>query len=122
MLFILNYLIIITHLFFIFSPILLFFVKIPTNILKYLLLFPIFVVSHWRLLKNQCSLTLLQKYFGFLETNKGDNSGFSSTYLRWFYEPIMQIFNMEWNNNNLDIVIDIHWMINFLIIWYFTFF
>ena len=49
-------------------------------------------------------------------------SGFSEKYLKWLYDPIMKIFNMKWNDENLDIIINFHWLINFLIIWYFTFF
>ena len=115
-----NIFIIIIHLFIIFSPILLFFVKLPTWIFKYLLLIPVIIVSHWKWLENQCSLTIIQKKLGFIE-NKSD-SGFSEKYLRWFYEPIMNLLNMPWNNENLDIIINFHWLINFLIIWYFTFF
>ena len=50
------------------------------------------------------------------------NHGFSEKYLRWLYDPIMRLFNMKWNDENLDIIINFHWLINFLIIWYFTFF
>lgn len=83
-----------------------------------MLIIPILIVTHWRLLANQCILTMFQKDLGFLD----EGANFSNTYLRWFYEPIMNILQMEWNDNNLDIVIDLHWLINFLIIWYFTFF
>lgn len=115
---ILNYTLIMLHLFLIFSPISLFFVNYPSAIYKYMLIVPILVVTHWSLLANQCLLTILQKDLGFIE----ENANFSNTYLRWFYDPIMKIFGMEWNDNNLDIVIDMHWVINFFIIWYFTFF
>lgn len=115
-----NIIIIILHLFIIFSPILLFFINFPKWMYKFFLLFPILIVSHWRLLANQCILTIFQKYLGQIPL-EGD-SGFSAKYLRWFYEPIMYIFGMTWTNDNLDIIIDMHWLINFLIIWYFTFF
>lgn len=115
---ILNYTLIILHLFLIFSPISLFFINYPKTTYKYMLIIPILVVTHWKLLANQCLLTIFQKNLGFID----DNANFSSTYLRWFYEPIMKIFRMEWNDNNLDILIDMHWVINFFIIWYFTFF
>ena len=117
---ILNLLIVLVHLFIIFSPIALFFIKIPKRILKYLLLVPVLVVYHWGWLKNQCALTILQKKFG-LSKLEGE-SGFSEKYLKWLYDPIMKIFNMKWNDENLDIIINFHWLINFLIIWYFTFF
>jgi hypothetical protein len=115
---ILNTTLIILHLILIFSPISLFFINYPSWIYKYLLLIPILVVTHWRLLENQCILTIFQKDLGFI----GEGSNFSNTYLRWLYEPILDIFRMKWSNQNLDIIIDMHWLINFLIIWYFTFF
>ena len=115
---ILNWTLIILHLFLIFSPISLFFVSYPEWIYKYFLLIPILVVTHWTLFANQCLLTIFQKDLGFIEKS----ANFSNTYLRWFYEPIMLLFKMKWNDENLDIVIDLHWLINFFIIWYFTFF
>jgi hypothetical protein len=115
---ILNYTLNILHLFLIFSPILLFFVNLPHPIYKYMLIVPILVVTHWSLLTNQCLLTIFQKNLGFIE----EGANFSNTYLRWFYEPIMKIFRMVWNDDNLDIIIDMHWVVNFFIIWYFTFF
>jgi hypothetical protein len=113
-----NIIIVILHLFLIFSPNLLFIVSFPKWIYKFLLLIPILVVTHWRLFENQCILTIFQKKLGAVEKD----GSFSNKYLRWFYEPIMKFFNLEWNNENLDVIIDMHWLVNFLIIWYFTFF
>jgi hypothetical protein len=115
---IINCLVIILHLFLIFSPILLFFLNIPRWFLKYYLTVPVLTYSHWKLFDNQCILTIFQKNIGFI--NK--NSNFSETYLSWFYKPIMKLLNIEWNMKNLDVVIHMHWVINFFIIWYFTFF
>lgn len=115
---IINWSLIILHLFLIFSPISLFFINYPIWIYKYFLLIPILIITHWKLLANQCLLTIFQKDLGFID----ENANFSNTYLRWFYEPIMKLFQMNWNDDNLDIVIDLHWLINFFIIWYFTFF
>jgi hypothetical protein len=119
-LYVLDKLIILIHLVIIFFPLTLFFVKYPNYIYKYLILIPILIIIHWKLLENNCSLTLLQKKIGTIKTES--DSGFSEKYLRWFYEPIMNVFQMEWNYNNLDITVNIHWLINFFIIWYFTFF
>lgn len=115
---IVNYLVIILHLFLIFSPILLFFLNIPKRFLKYYLTLPVLTYSHWKLLDNQCILTIFQKDIGFIEKD----SNFSETYLSWFYKPIMKLLNIEWTMKNLDIVINMQWIINFFIIWYFTFF
>ena len=49
---IINLLIVLVHLFIIFSPLLLFFLKIPKKFLKYMLLIPVLVVYHWGWLKK----------------------------------------------------------------------
>ncbi len=117
---IVNLLMVLVHLFIIFSPLFLFFLKVPKKFLKYMILIPVLVVYHWGWLKNQCLLTIFQKKLGLSELH--GESGFSEKYLKWLYNPIMRIFNMKWNDENLDIIINFHWLINFLIIWYFTFF
>jgi len=66
---------------------------------------------------NACSLTELSKVLGDKHiTQTKSSSPFSEQYLYWFYKPILQIFNYEWNDYNLDKIIKLHWIINIIII------
>ncbi len=50
------------------------------------------------------------------------NSGFSEEYLEWLYRPIMTKIGWSWNSNGLDKMVNLHWLINFILLWYFLFF
>ena len=50
------------------------------------------------------------------------NEKFSEKYLRWLYEPILQLFGREWNTNNLDLIIVLHWILNLILMWYYCFY
>ena len=120
LLYILDKLIILIHLIVIFFPITLFFIKFPRWLYKYFILIPVLIVIHWNFLDNQCSLTILQRFIK--NKKKVDRTGFSERYLKWFYKFFLNLFNASWNENNLLIAINIHWLVNFFIIWFFTFF
>ena len=115
----LNYL----HLFFVFSPILLY--LLPCNIikpyLKWYFLIVILTPLHWKFFNNECFLTILTKKMGALQNTQTD-SGFSETYLKWLYQPIINIIGWKWNDEGLDKVINLHWIINIILIWYFIFY
>lgn len=119
LIFILNSL----HIIFLFSPIIIFFVnkKYVNYIFKYLFLVLILIPIHWDLFQNQCLLTLLTDKLGDLKKTEF-NSEFSEKYLKWFYEPLMLLFGMEWNSDNLDFIIIIHWIVNLILIWYYCFY
>ena len=54
--------------------------------------------------------------------NTQTDSGFSETYLKWLYKPIINLIGWKWNDDGLDKVINLHWIINIIIIWYFIFY
>ena len=49
-------------------------------------------------------------------------SPFSEKYLMWLYKPMMNLFNIKNNSEGLSKIINIHWFINLIIIWYYIFF
>ena len=120
LLYILDKLIVLIHLVVIFFPLTLFVMKFPRWLYKYFILIPVLIIIHWKFLDNQCSLTILQRIIKNKKNN--DRTGFSERHLKWFYNFFLNLFNLPWNENNLVVAINIHWLVNFLIIWYFTFF
>tara|TARA_B100000902_G_C26972015_1_gene745886 strand:- start:100 stop:291 length:192 start_codon:yes stop_codon:yes gene_type:complete len=54
--------------------------------------------------------------------NTQTTSGFSETYLKWLYKPIMNLFKWEWNTKGLDKMINTHWIVNYILVWYYLFF
>lgn len=113
----------IIHLVFLFSPIAIYFItpKYVNYVFKYLFLIILLIPIHWDLFDDKCSLTLITKSIGGLK-NTTFNSQFSEKYLRWLYEPILQLFGREWNTNNLDLIIVLHWILNLILMWYYCFY
>ena len=111
------------HLILIFLPIGVFF--IPLNLIrksfKYLFLILILIPIHWVFLDNQCLLTVMGKEMGNMR-NSETSSGFSEKYMKWLYKPIMDIIGWEWDESGIDKMVNLHWGINFFLIWYFLFF
>lgn len=113
----------IIHLVFLFSPIVIYFItpKYVNYVFKYLFLLILLIPIHWNLFDDKCSLTLITESIGGLK-NTTFNSQFSEKYLRWLYEPILKLFGREWNTNNLDLIIVLHWILNLILMWYYCFY
>ena len=113
----------IPHLVFLFLPIVLPF--LPKKYLTRNLIWPMFLYALvpiiWGLFGDLCPLTVLSKKMGGLE-NTQSNSAFSETYLKWLYNPFLRLFGGEWNSKNIDIMANLHWLVNTLIIWYAIFY
>ena len=114
----------ILHILLVFFPIFLYAMRPKTirGIFKYIVLISILTPVHWKLFDGECISTIISKKLGdFKETET--TSSFSETYLKWLYKPIMaHIFNWEWNSDNLDKMVYVHWILNFILIWYYIFF
>ena len=119
---IISYLLDILHLFVVFSPILIYLIPFKFNILiKLLILGIILTPVHWNLQDDYCILSKYSMKFGGLKDAK-TSSPFSEKYLMWLYKPLMNLFNIENNSEGLSKIINIHWFINLIIIWYYIFF
>jgi hypothetical protein len=116
---ILNFL----HLVFIFIPVIIYFlpVKYLRSIFKYILLIFILTPIHWVFFEDQCIFTIFTKKF-----DKSDNtvtsSGFSEGYMEWFYKPITELLGLNWNKKGISKVVNLHYVINFILLWYYLFY
>ena len=74
----------IAHLFLLFFPIIIFFVKVKylKPWFKYLVLVALLTPLHWRFFNNECISTIITKKMGDFSTTR-TNSAFSETYLKW---------------------------------------
>ena len=79
------------------------------------------VPLHWGLFDDMCLFTVLTQKVGGLKDSSTD-SAFSEVYMRWLYEPFMYLFGLEWNNKNLTKTIYVHWIVIFVLLWYYVFF
>lgn len=84
---------------------------------KYFLLIFILIPIHWKLCRSGSALRILLEKLGEDYTEVTTNSVFSERYLKWFYEPFMNFFNLSWNSDNFDRVVSIHSGINIVILW-----
>ena len=111
------------HLFFIFLPILIYFIKksFIKPFVKWILLISIMIPLHWVFLDNRCIFTVVSQKAGDMK-NSETTSPFSEKYLKWLYKPIMNIIGWEWNNEGLDKIITLNWIINILLCWYYCFY
>ena len=66
-------------------------------------------------------LTLLSKKMGNYN-NSETTSQFSERYLKWLYLPIMKTIGWNWNSNDLEKMVSLHWIFNICLVWYNVFF
>ena len=113
----------IIHFILLFLPIAIFFIPIKyfNRVFKYLFLVLILIPIHWEFLDGNCIFTLLTQSQGGLVEAETD-SGFSEEYLEWLYRPIMNVIGWSWDNKGLNKMVNLHWLINFVLLWYFLFF
>ena len=105
------------------SPIFIFFMnkKYFLGLFKYFVLIIILTPMHWPFFDNQCISTIItQKLGDFKETDT--TSSFSEKYLKWLYKPITEFFGWGWNEEGLNKAVYLHWIINFILVWYYIFF
>ena len=84
--------------------------------IKWILLIAALIPIHWAFLENSCIFTIWSKKAGDYQEAE-TTSEFSETNLRWLYEPIMRLFNWPWNSEGLNKMVNLHWIINILLIW-----
>lgn len=116
-----NYFIDLIHIIFVLMPIGIFFIPkkyfwLTKIIILLLLLTPI----HWILFDNNCILSLFSKNTGGLKNTKY-NSPFTEKYLGWLFLSILNFFNMEKTPRNFSKLVNIQWMIKYVIIYFYLF-
>ena len=111
------------HILFIFSPVIIFFTdkKYLSSSFKFIFLIFILVPIHWVFFNNQCLLTLISKKMGDFR-NTRTNSQFSEVYMKWLYKPIIDLLGWEWNSKDLNKIVNLHWSINIILLWYYLFY
>lgn len=76
---------------------------------------------HWVYFENQCLFTLVSKNLGNMK-NTQTSSSFSEKYMKWLYKPIMNLLGWGWNDEGLNKMVNLHWTINFILLWYYLFY
>lgn len=112
----------IIHLLIVLFPIIIYF--IPNKCypyFKYIFLVLLLIPLHWVFFDNQCVFSIITQKAGDFEDVKTKNP-FTEKYLKWLYEPIMSLLNLKWNNKNIEKMVYIHWIILFILIWYYIYF
>ena len=89
--------------------------------MKWILLLTALTPLHWKYFDNRCFLTYLSKKLGYY-TDSNTDSEFSENNLGWLYKPIMNIIGWKWDDKGLDKMVNLHWIINILLIWIYTFY
>jgi len=113
----------ILHLILLFSPIIIYFIpknKIK-NLLKYYFLILILIPIHWVFFNDQCIFTYITMKAGSLQ-EATTTSQFSEIWLKWLYQPIMNIISWNWDSKGLNKMVNLHWAINLILVWYYIFF
>ena len=87
---------------------------------KYIMIIYLIVPLHWIFFKNTCILTNMTKTYGNNMNNPNENN-FSKKYLKWLYKPFMDLVGWKWNSD-IDLAINLHWIIIFICLWYYAFF
>lgn len=95
-------------------------IPIMIIISKWLLLLGALIPLHWVFFDNSCILTLMSQQMGNYQDAQTD-SEFSENNLKWLYWPIMKKIGWKWNNEGLDKMISLHWIINIILLWTYCF-
>ena len=113
----------ILHFLMLFLPVYIFFIPIKhvSFYFKYMFLFLILTPIHWVFFDNKCIITIFTEKSGDFKDTESDSS-FSEKYLKWLYKPIMDQIGWKWDNKGIDKMVNLHWGINFIILWYYLFF
>ena len=114
----------ILHMLLIFFPILIYFVnkKLLKGWLRYAILIALLTPLHWEFFNDECVWTIITRKLGGLEESESTSS-FSEQYLKWLYKPLMtHIFKLKWDNDGINKMVYIHWIFNFILIWYYIFY
>ena len=118
----------IIHVLFVLFPILIFLLPKKTKkwfkySFKYIMLIYLLTPLHWIYFDNNCVLSVITKKYGYNAQQNivGNNSTFSEIYFKWFYKPPMRLFGWKWPND-INLIINLHWIINFILLWYYAFF
>ena len=112
------------HVFFLFIPVMVYFIlrhRIGCPIILYICTWVLYCPFTQGLFDDMCLFTILTQKVGGLQDPKTE-SAFSEVYMRWLYEPFMKLFGAEWNNKNLNKAIYVHWIVIFVLLWYYMFF
>ena len=88
---------------------------------KWLFLIIVLTPLHWVFFKNRCVFTIMSKWFGDYEQGE-TTSEFSEYNMKWIYLPIMKKIGWQWNSEDLDKMVTLHWIMNIIIVWYYVFF
>jgi hypothetical protein len=76
---------------------------------------------HWYLFDGECVFTIWSKKLGDYQDST-TTSGFSETNMKWLYYPIMKIIGLKWDNDGINKMVTLHWILNIIIVWYYIFY
>ncbi len=111
------------HLLGVFIPVFIYFIPLNyiKHIFKYIFIIIILIPIHWAFFDDKCIFTIYTQKHGGLKNVQTD-SAFSEIYLKWLYKPIMDIIGWKWNSEGIDKMSNLHWGINYFLLWYYLFF
>ena len=114
------------HFIALFSPVLLFFIpraliRRYRYLFKYYFLIMILVPVHWVFFDGKCIFSMITANAGGLK-NTETTAMFSEVYMKWLYKPIMNLIGWKWDSKGLNKMVNLHWVFNFLLLWYFNFY
>ena len=107
------------HLILLFFPIMIYFYRFPIYVVRFMFLFCTFVPLSWIFFKNKCIITVISKQ---LRGDEEKDYNFSQRYLTPLYKTIINIFNLSDDKTGFDQAINIHWIINMILLWYYLFY
>lgn len=113
----------IPHLILLFYPFIL--LTLPKKYITRHLIWPTFIFMStpliWSFFNEKCPLTILSKQLGGMP-HTTTNAGFSEIYLKWLYFPFIKSYGGKWDENNINFMSSLHWLINYILIWYIIFY
>ncbi len=107
------------HFMFLFFPIVIYFHRFPIYIVQFMLLFSACVPLSWEFFNNKCFLTIISKN---LRGDEEKSYNFSERYLSPLYKTIIKIFHLTDDEIGFNQAINIHLMINIMLLWYYLFY
>lgn len=88
---------------------------------KIIILVLLLTPLHWSIFDGNCILSWLSVKNGGLKNSKY-GSPFSEKYLGWLFLPILDLLGMERNKKNFLKLVNVQWIANYLILFYYIFY
>ena len=115
----LSYPIDLAHFILLFFPIMVYFIKFPTNVVQIMFLLSALVPISWYFFDHKCVFSILSS--NLRQETEDNEKNFSERYLEKFYYLIQKSLGLPENIEGFNKAIFLHWIVNMVLLWFYLY-